>query len=347
MSKKRLHIYVGLSGGVDSAVSAALLKKEGHEVTGVFIETWHPDFLECTWKEDRREAMRVAAHLDIPFVSLNLSDVYKKEVADYFIAEYKAGRTPNPDVMCNQSIKFGAFLRFAKDQGADGIATGHYAQIKNKTELHCGADSAKDQSYFLWTLPEEERAFVQFPIGGMQKSDVRAEASRLGLPNATRKDSQGICFLGAVDLRAFLSEFMPVESGDVVDTSGRSVGEHQGAQLYTKGERRGFRVRHTSENDAPLFVLSTDVSTNTITVGEAAQLPKEKELQLVSVRFDTDIKDGVAEAAVRYRGVRHACSLRRETAKCAIVFEEPVTVAAGQSVVVYRGERLVGGGVVA
>jgi len=181
-------VFVGMSGGVDSSVSAYLLKKAGHEVTGVFIRVWQPEGGECTWKDERRDAMRVCAHLDIPFVTLDLRDAYKKGVVDYMIAEYKAGRTPNPDVMCNRQVKFGAFWQWATDQGADHIATGHYAQVKDG-QLYEGADKNKDQSYFLWTLQKEELNHIMFPVGHLQKGEVRVIAEKAKLPVFDKKDS--------------------------------------------------------------------------------------------------------------------------------------------------------------
>ena len=223
-------VFVGMSGGVDSAVSAALLKEQGYEVVGVFIRTWHPDFLSCNEEEERHDAMCIAAHLDIPFLTFNFEDVYKKEVADYMITEYKEGRTPNPDVMCNKYVKFGAFLKKAISMGADYVATGHYA-LNTKQLLSRGShsnlkmvdesniayaaestalclkksiDPSKDQSYFLWTLKQEQLEKILFPIGHLKKTEVRRLAKKFKLPVAEKKDSQGICFLGVVDLKEFL-----------------------------------------------------------------------------------------------------------------------------------------------
>src|SRR3989344_3893376 len=212
-------VFIGLSGGVDSAVSVALLKKEGYEVVGVFIKTWHPDFLSCNEEEERRDAMRVAAHLDIPLLTFDFEKVYKKEVADYMIREYKAGRTPNPDVMCNKEVKFGAFLKKSLSMGADFVATGHYSQLSpeflisnskflNKKnykiknfKLKIANDPSKDQTYFLWILNQKQLSKILFPIGHLKKSEVRKLARKFNLPVAEKKDSQGICFLGPVDLK--------------------------------------------------------------------------------------------------------------------------------------------------
>ena len=192
-------VFVGLSGGVDSAVSAALLKEAGYEVTGVFIKIWQPEFIECTWKDDRLDAMRVCAALDIPFRELDLSEQYKKEVVEKMVADYARGVTPNPDVLCNAEIKFGAFAAWAKREGAASIATGHYAQKKDAVghfELLRAHDTAKDQSYFLYRLTQADLSRALFPIGGMEKSEVRAQAKRFKLPVADKPDSQGLCFVG-------------------------------------------------------------------------------------------------------------------------------------------------------
>ncbi len=210
MNVKGKRVYVGLSGGVDSAVSAALLKKEGAEVTGVFIKGWYPPGMPCTWAEDRRDAMRVAARLQIPFVTLDASKEYKQSVIDYLLAEYRAGRTPNPDVMCNRDIKFGVFYRYAKARGADAIATGHYRT------------GEKDQTYFLWAVQKEILAETLFPVGHLDKSVTRRLAKRFNLPVAEKKDSQGVCFLGSISVEDFLK---------------KELGETNPAMLYTLGQK--------------------------------------------------------------------------------------------------------------
>lgn len=204
-------IFVGLSGGVDSAVSAALLKSAGAEVTGVFIKGWYPPGMPCMWAAERRDAMRVAARLHIPFLTLDASAEYKKSVIDYLLAEYKAGRTPNPDVMCNKEVKFGAFHRFAKAHGADAIATGHYRS------------GEKDQSYFLWAVPKDILQAALFPVGQMEKSGVRALAKKFSLPVAEKKDSQGICFLGSVSVKEFLEKELGTDNPALLYTIGQRV----------------------------------------------------------------------------------------------------------------------------
>jgi tRNA-specific 2-thiouridylase len=261
--KKKL-IFVGLSGGVDSSVSAGILKEQGHEVVGVFIKTWHPDFLPCTWREERRDAMRAAAALDIPFLTFDLEKTYKKEVADYMIREYKAGRTPNPDVMCNKSVKFGAFFKKAIEMGADAVATGHYAQVLNASNLHLGkgADPAKDQSYFLWTLTKEQLSKIIFPVGDLQKSEVRKLAKKFNLPTAEKKDSQGVCFLGALDMKDFLKHYIKEKAGKVLNEEGKVIGRHDGAVFFTLGERHGFEILKKGTNESRYYVIAKDSTKN-------------------------------------------------------------------------------------
>ena len=300
-SKKR--VFVGLSGGVDSAVSAALLQKAGFDVMGVFIKVWQPDWIECNWQEERRDAMRVAAHLGIPFVTLDCEREYKQGVIDYMIAEYRAGRTPNPDVMCNKTVKFGAFYDWAMKEGADYVATGHYARVVSEVfespasghmsrlarrafplaafaaprvpradlpntppSLYAGVDRNKDQSYFIWTLKQEQLSHILFPVGNIEKPEVRRLAKKFKLPNAEKKDSQGLCFIGKVDLKEFLSHYIKAEKGNVLDETGEVIGTHPGALFFTIGERRGFTIEKKSPNDAPYFVIEKDVDQNTLTV---------------------------------------------------------------------------------
>ncbi|MEN9524048.1 MAG: hypothetical protein RL536_117, partial [Candidatus Parcubacteria bacterium] len=270
-SSSQKKVFVGMSGGVDSSLSAALLKKAGYDVTGVFIKAWQPDWIECTWREERRDAMRVAAHLDIHFVTLDLEKEYKKEVVDYMIAEYKIGRTPNPDVMCNKQIKFGAFYEWAMKNGADFVATGHYARVEKFSDsykLLAGVDNNKDQSYFLWTIKNEQLPHIIFPIGHLTKPEVRKMAAKLKLPTAEKKDSQGLCFIGMVDMKEFLSHYIQQKKGNVLDVNGKIIGEHNGAFLFTIGERHGFTITKKTPNDGALFAVSKNVLNNTITVSE-------------------------------------------------------------------------------
>lgn len=337
LSGKR--IFVGLSGGVDSAVTAALLKKRGAAVHGIFIKGWYPPGLPCTWAEDRRDAMRVAAALGIPFHTLDASAEYKKAVIDYLIREYRAGRTPNPDVMCNRDVKFGAFYAFATVHGADYIATGHYAR-QEKGNLLRGVDPEKDQSYFLWAIDREALSRTLFPLGGMRKSVVRALAARLGLPNATKKDSQGICFLGPVSMDDFLRAELPVAAGRAVDEKGEEVGQHEGVLLYTLGER----VALTGASPGPWYVIRKDVPKNLLIVAKTKALPEVRtQIVLTDANWFSG-PDGEVEAQYRY----HGPVIRGRVRDHSFVPDEalPEPIAPGQSLVIYRGDEVVGGGII-
>ena len=344
-----------MSGGVDSSVSALLLKEAGYNITGVFIKTWHPDFLPCTWKEDREDAMRVCAQLHIPFQTLDLEKEYKKEVVDYMISEYTAGRTPNPDVMCNKHIKFGAFFKYAREQGAQCIATGHYAQVSedmNATHLLAAVDSNKDQSYFLWTLPQETLKHVLFPIGHIKKDEVRAIARKNDLEVATKKDSQGICFLGHVDLKEFIKQFVSLIPGKVLNENREEIGEHDGALIYTLGQRHGFTVTKKTPNSGPFYVVGKDISHNTITVSERFAEPgifTVSEISLADVNWIGGIPEEEKEYHVRfrYRQPLQECTVSFNGTRCRLLFKEPQkAVNSGQSAVLYDGDICLGGGII-
>jgi len=303
-------VVVGLSGGVDSSVAAYLLKEQGHEVIGMFMKNWHDTSVtisdECPWIDDSNDAMLVAESLGIPFQTIDLSDEYRKRIVDYMFAEYKAGRTPNPDVLCNREIKFDVFLKAAMQLGADYVATGHYCQ-KGEIEttegkkflLLAGKDKNKDQSYFLCQVTQEQLSKALFPIGHLDKPEVREIAARIGLTTANKKDSQGLCFIGKVRLPEFLQQQLKPKKGDIIEidtnsnlyeenlyehadkavamdlhavssaihyktTDGKKVGEHSGAHYFTVGQRKGLNVGGKAEG---LFVLATDTQTNTIYVG--------------------------------------------------------------------------------
>ena len=297
-------VFVGLSGGVDSSVTAKRLIDQGYSVTGVFIKTWHPDFLPCTEESDRRDAMRVAAHLGIPFLTCDATESYKKSVADYMISEYKEGRTPNPDVMCNQFVKFGEFRKFAHEHGASHIATGHYARVENKDgqfHLYRGIDTNKDQSYFLWTLTQEQLSETLFPIGDTKKPEVRKEAKLAKLPTFAKSDSQGICFLGQVDITEFLSHYAEMAPGRVLNEDGEHIGTHQGVLSYTIGQRQGFTIHITGNESVPYYVVAKDIKNNTITV---ATTPKEIIKESILLRdlniIPRDLPE-ICEAQFRYR----------------------------------------------
>lgn len=342
-SKKK--VFVGLSGGVDSSVSAALLKEQGYDVTGVFIKVWQPDFIECTWKEDRLDAMRIASVLDIPFVTLDLEKEYKEGVIDYMIDEYRNGRTPNPDVMCNREVKFGAFYKWAKEQGADYIATGHYAS-HNGTSLIKSNDENKDQTYFLWTLSKESITSVIFPVGNIKKSEVRILAEKFKLPVATKKDSQGLCFVGTIDVKTLLKQYIDEKEGDVLNESGEVIGKHSGVMFFTIGERHGFTITKKSVDDTPYYSIAKDLIKNTITVSHTP--PEEKSgnrISLTSTNWTVELEKGkVYDARARYRAPLAKVECISDTefkVQSGNLVKTP-----GQSLVVYDGELCIGGGII-
>jgi len=346
-------VFVGLSGGVDSSVAAARLIDQGYNVVGVFIKVWHPDWMVCNWEQERLDAMRVAAHLDIPFLTCDAEEAYRDDVATYFINEYKAGRTPNPDVMCNQHVKFGRFLEFAKEKGADFIATGHYAQhLETATshELHRGVDTGKDQTYFLWTLTQSQLEMSLFPIGDTPKDTIRQQASERSIPVATKKDSQGICFLGHVDIAEFLGHYCELIPGELLNTSGEVIGSHQGALIYTQGQRHGFTVIVQQEAQSALYVVARDLETNTVTV--APDLADITTLQVIRLR------DMVTRTSLSVgESVEYQIRYRQNPATATVVEVDQATLtikpnsfiarpAAGQSCVLYRGSHCLGGGII-
>lgn len=334
-------IFVGLSGGVDSAVTAALLKERGADVRGVFIQGWYPPGMPCTWAEDRRDAMRVAAHLRIPFHTLDASSEYKAGVIDYLLREYKAGRTPNPDVMCNREVKFGAFFRYAVAQGADLLATGHYAQAIDGA-LYRGIDAGKDQSYFLWAVPKEALRKTLFPLGSMHKEATRALAARLRLPNAAKRDSQGICFLGSISVEDFLREEFGTHEGAVLAADGREIGRHDGAALYTLGER----IAPAGAPPGPWYVIGKDMEKNTIAVSsERSVQTTPHALRLIETNWLEDRQEGSYGAQFRYHGPVIEGALAGDTFTPSAPL--PEALASGQSLVIYDGDRVVGGGIIA
>lgn len=345
-------VFVGLSGGVDSAVAAALLKEQGHEVVGAFIKIWQSEFIECTWREDRLDAMRVAAHLGTPFREVDLSDEYKREVADEMIADYARGITPNPDVVCNRAIKFGHFTKWARENGAEYVATGHYARIshidlRNRYELLRGADKDKEQSYFLYELTQEDLAYTLFPIGEMTKRQVRSLATKFGLPNADKPDSQGICFLGDVAMDEFLARFIPLERGVVFDTTGTVIGEHQGAALYTVGQRHGFTLLGPQKEAREHYVVAINTRANAVTVSPRRSDAARTEVVLEHTHWiEPQQLPLEADAQARYRETPVRVRVEKRAGKTGVTFFEPHIAAPGQSLVLYEGERCLGGGII-
>ena len=358
-------VFVGVSGGVDSSVAAALLKDQGYNVVGVFIRTWSPDFIECTWRDERRDAMRVCAHLDIPFLECDAEEAYKKGVADYMIEEYKKGNTPNPDVMCNRMVKFGVFWQFAKENGADYIATGHYAvkELREKLfSLKQSPDKSKDQSYFLWTLTQDDLSHTLFPVGHLEKKEVRKLAEKYKLPTALKKDSQGVCFLGPLDMKDFLKHYIETKKGDVLNEKGEVIGSHDGAIFFTLGERHGFNIFKNEDNSKPLYVVEKNIEKNIITVSPRSDLgEKENKLHMTVLCSNSNWISGVPEkdkkpasptsqggytAQIRYHGELLRCKVLITGQTCDIIFDKNVLVDKGQSIVVYDGDVCLGGCIV-
>lgn len=335
-------VFVGLSGGVDSALSAALLREAGYDVTGVFIRIAIPGY-PCTAGEDKREAMRVAAHLKIPFLSVDLSKDYQDRVFAHALQEFRKGRTPNPDALCNKEIKFGLFFEWCVAQGADLVATGHYAQVRDGL-LYMGADTQKDQSYFLWAVPQERLLRTLFPIGHLQKQEVREQAKARGLPNAERPDSQGLCFLGPISLDDMLSQELSPKRGAVRSVSGEVVGEHEGVERYTLGQRHGFTLTKKTPDEPAYFVVAKNLAENTITISPD-RYPRSASRTIVALADENWIGPkpaGACEARYRYR--QPLMSARYDSA--AVTLMEPQYVPEGQSLVMYDGTRCLGGGVV-
>jgi tRNA-specific 2-thiouridylase len=349
MAGKR--VFVGLSGGVDSAVAAALLKGAGAAVVGVFAKGWYPPGMPCTWAEDRRDAMRAAAHLGIPFLTLDASAEYKKGVIDYLLAEYAAGRTPNPDAMCNREVKFGALDRFARAHGADALATGHYARAERAPSgepmLLRGIDPAKDQSYFLWAVPQETLGRAVFPLGGMMKDETRRIARAKGLPVAEKRDSQGICFLGTVSVEEFLRREFNPEEGVARDESGAEIGRHDGAVLHTIGARVALR----NAPPGPWYVVAKDMPSNTLTVsherkaGTQRAAPEDR-IPIRDANWLVPIPGAELAAQYRYHGPIARGALAKNRSAFVPVAPLGEAIAPGQSLVIYDGDRVVGGGII-
>lgn len=391
-------VVVGLSGGVDSSVAAYLLQEQGYEVIGLFMKNWHDDSVtisnECPWLEDSNDALLVAEKLGIPFQTVDLSEEYQEKIVDYMFSEYEKGRTPNPDVLCNREIKFDVFMKIALSLGADFVATGHYCQ---KTEIEkngetiyqliAGADTNKDQSYFLCQLSQEQLAKSLFPIGELTKPEVREIAAKMDLITAEKKDSQGLCFIGKVRLPEFLQQKLQPKDGIIIQIDkndpvysseiqegisvedalksearkipytpqmGKVVGKHQGAHYFTIGQRKGLNVGGTTD---PLFIIATNVETNTIFTGLSSQHPGlfKKALRIEKdevhwIRKDLALADGETMdvmARIRYRQPLQSATLHQFENEMYVAFDEPQSaITEGQFAAWYLGEELVGSGVI-
>ena len=346
-------IVVGMSGGVDSAVAALLLKQQGHEVIGLFMKNWEDDEGEnCPARQDFLDVLAVADVIGIEVEAVNFAREYKERVFSYFLAEYQAGRTPNPDVLCNSEIKFKAFLEHAMSLGASRIATGHYARLREgdgRCELLKAVDGSKDQSYFLYRLNQAQLSKTMFPLGELRKSEVRKIAQAAGLPNFAKKDSTGICFIGERPFREFLSRYLPRQPGDMQTPEGRPMGQHEGLMYYTIGQRQGLGIGGQGE---PWFVAGKDMARNVLIVVQGHQHPLLYKNSLTANDLswiDCAPAVGVPYGAkTRYRQPDAACSIAcLDETRCEVVFSEAqFAVTPGQSVVVYDGDVCLGGGVI-
>ncbi len=339
-------IYVGMSGGVDSSVAAALLKRQGYHVVGVYMKNWTADIagVACPWKQDLADARAAAAVIDIPFKVFGFQAEYKQHVVDVMVAEYQAGRTPNPDIMCNQEIKFKLFLKAALADGADLIATGHYARTSGG-RLLTASDVNKDQTYFLYRVTSEALEQTVFPLGELTKPEVRRLAAELGLPTAAKPDSQGICFVGEVGIREFLSQYISASPGPILDrTTGRQLGEHQGAVFYTIGQRQGLGIG----GGGPYYVTGKGMATNTVYVTD-----DPSDLDLEADHFILDQLHWIsrppsATQVYQFRS-RHRAELidgRIDSSGDVTLVRPERAITAGQSVVVYDSEVVLGGGII-
>jgi len=352
-------VVVGLSGGVDSAVTAHLLKQQGHEVVGIFMKNWEDDDDDehCSSRQDFLDAASVADVLGIEIEHVNFAAEYKDRVFESFLREYQAGRTPNPDVLCNAEIKFKAFLDHAMRLGAEKIATGHYARVREadgEFQLLKGLDPLKDQSYFLHRLTQAQLGKTMFPVGDLPKTEVRRIAAEIGLPNAKKKDSTGICFIGERPFREFLNRYLSHQPGPIRDEHGRRLGEHVGLSFYTLGQRQGLGIGGVKGRDeAPWFVAAKDMTHNTLIAVQGHDHPLLQSPALVADELSWIAgrapAAGEAAAKTRYRQADARCALGFDAeGRLALRFAEPQwAVTPGQSAVVYAGEVCLGGGVIA
>ena len=355
---KQTKVIVGMSGGVDSSVSALLLQQQGYSVEGLFMKNWEEDdgTEYCTAKQDFADAQAVAQRLGIKLHGANFAAEYWDNVFEHFLAEYKAGRTPNPDILCNREIKFKAFLEYATHLGADYIATGHYVRTEQRdgaAVLLKGLDGNKDQSYFLHQVGHRELSRTLFPIGHLDKPQVRAIAESAGLATAEKKDSTGICFIGERRFTDFLQQYLPAQPGDIESLNGERLGEHQGLMYHTMGQRQGLGIGGLANHEhAPWYVVEKDLARNVLLVAQG----KDHPALFKSTLFANDIfwisgKEPIlpmqVRAKVRYRQADQLCSVERHAEGYRVVFDEPQrAITPGQSVVFYQDELCLGGGVI-
>lgn len=358
--KHSTYVIVGMSGGVDSSVTAMLLKQQGYYVEGLFMKNWEEDpgmDDNCSADQDFIDAQAVCLKLGIRLHTANFADEYWDNVFTYFLEEYEAGRTPNPDILCNREIKFNAFLAKALELGADYIATGHYARRNpdpNDTPLLKGLDHTKDQSYFLYAVPKHNFDYALFPLGELTKAKVRELADQAGFKNADKKDSTGICFIGERNFRQFLQQYLPAQPGFIKTTEGEILGQHQGLMYYTLGQRQGLGIGgQKGAGEAPWYVVDKDLSNNVLVVGQGHNHPRLFAQQLTAYQLnwlsDPPIELPLTcEAKVRYRQPQQPCQITHyENDHVIVVFnEQQRAITPGQSVVFYQRERCLGGGII-
>ncbi len=339
-------VYVGMSGGVDSSLTAALLKEQGHDVTGVYMKNWTQDLpgMRCPWADDLADAKRVAVQLGIKFKVYDFEAEYKHKVVDYMVAEYQAGRTPNPDIMCNQEVKFKLFLDTALADGAELIATGHYARTEGGRLLRA-VDDNKDQTYFLYRVTKEALDSTLFPLGEYTKPTVREMAEARGLVTAGKRDSQGICFVGSIGIKEFLSQYITTEPGNIIDRdTNKVIGEHEGAIYYTLGQRHGLNLG----GGLPYYVVGKDMDRNVVYVSRNLEDESmwRKDIQLTDIHWIAEPPADSEQIQVR---LRHRGKLLPATIQGdhLVLGDAERAVAAGQSAVIYRDDVVLGGGIVA
>lgn len=352
-------IIVGLSGGVDSSVTTLLLKEQGYQVEALFMKNWREETEDggCMWEADVEDAIQVCDQLDIPLNTVDLSADYRERVFSGFLQDYKNGKTPNPDVLCNQEIKFKAFLEHAESLGAEKIATGHYTRIENRDEdfqLVKGRDTNKDQSYFLCRLDQAQLAKTLFPVGEMEKSEVRERAQRAGLVTHNKKDSTGICFIGKRPFRQFLQKYIPSDPGDIINTSGRVIGQHDGIVYYTLGQRQGLGIGGVSgAAEAPWYVVQKRYSENILVVAQDHDHPllQSTQCRASAVHWISGSPPDVrfrCKAKIRYRQPDQECTVQQLDRDCCEVhfLQAQRAVTPGQFIVFYQDSVCLGGGII-
>ncbi|MCW6660458.1 tRNA 2-thiouridine(34) synthase MnmA [Aerococcaceae bacterium NML191292] len=357
---RQIRVVVGMSGGVDSSVAAYLLKQQGYDVIGLFMKNWDDtdEHGHCTATQDYEDVAQVAEQIGIPYYSVNFEKEYWERVFEYFLEEYRNGRTPNPDVMCNKEVKFKAFLDYAMQLGADYVAMGHYAQVHRDEQgvvhLLRGADSNKDQTYFLSQLSQAQLQKSLFPLGHLQKKEVRAIAEEAGLATAKKKDSTGVCFIGERNFNEFLANYLPNKPGKMLTLDGEVKGEHAGLMYYTIGQRQGLGIGGGGATNEPWFVIGKDLQTQTLYVGQGFHHPNlySEYLEASQIHFTTEEEKPqtfkcTAKFRYRQQDIGVMVELDDTHTRAKVIFDEPVrAITPGQAVVFYNGEECLGGGII-